>query len=85
MKAKLGSLVREMLSAKSQDLVAEFFLHKVLPAFNAFLIAGKFVGFQVCNFKISDFSRINIIPNEGLCHLKLFLGKQTLGKTVENY
>ncbi|XP_023333589.1 palmitoyltransferase PFA4 [Eurytemora carolleeae] len=40
MKAKLGSLVREMLSAKSQDLVAEFFLQKVLPAFNAFLIAG---------------------------------------------
>ena len=89
MKAKLGSLIREMLSAKSQDLVAEFFLHKVLPAFNAFLIAGKFVGFQVCNFKVSDwlinFSRTNIIPNEGLCHLKLFLGKQTLGKTVENY
>lgn len=47
MKAQLGGLVREMLSAKSQDLVAEFFLHKVLPAFNAFLIAGKFLGIQV--------------------------------------
>ena len=55
MKAKLGGLVREMLSAKSQDLVAEFFLHKVLPAFNAFLIAGKFLGIQVYNFKSSCF------------------------------